>query len=295
MRLLIIALLTCQLAAAPSYVKRGYIVGETLYEEVGAEVVYHDDVEDWRDRVDAAGGSVSTATLEALDTFADAIETAGIRDKFYRLNVFAGDDLTTALVPFYVGPVTGGTEYGYSYDQNNGPFGSGDWAEDSGLTGDGSLKYLNTNLSAHDITTDGKEGHLGWHSPTWGSGSGYRMGAWSTGDRFGLNSVSGSPTIFWSESRTHSYSGSSLAVGQRTLADEVELYVAGSLEEARSSQDPTGIDDASIYLFARNESGTADDHTADTSYGYTIGLPMSETNNSDLASAWLALQAALGR
>jgi hypothetical protein len=34
MRLLLITLLTCQLAAAPSYVKRGYIVGETLYERV---------------------------------------------------------------------------------------------------------------------------------------------------------------------------------------------------------------------------------------------------------------------
>jgi hypothetical protein len=293
MRLLLIALLTCQLAAAPSYVKRGYVVGETLYEEVGAEVVYHDDVEDWRDRVDTAGGSVSTSTLEALDAFADAIETAGIRDKFYRLNVFAGDDLTTALVPFYVGPVTGGTEYGYQYDQNNGPFGSGDWAESSGLTGDGVAKYLDTGLPLNALDT--RHG-FGVELMSEGGASSHLMGSWGSTSttRCNFEVSAGSILHRLGGGTVGSTFGAGFWYGQREADFEKYLYKDGVSVAGPGSSSLT-LHANTWLVFATNFDGTANSFAAETLGGYVIADDMTAVQVGNLGTAWTTLQTALSR
>lgn len=96
------------------------------------------DAVDWRDRVTANGGSVSTSTFQAVSKFCNDIDRAGIRDRFYRLNLLCGTDLNAALVPLYRGPSLTGTQYGNTTDTNNGPFVSGDYVEtgaSGGLTG----------------------------------------------------------------------------------------------------------------------------------------------------------------
>jgi hypothetical protein len=65
------------------------------------------DAQDWIDRVYANGGTVSTSTANAVSTFCDAIDAAGIRDRFYRMGIFAGSNLNAALVPLYRGPKRG--------------------------------------------------------------------------------------------------------------------------------------------------------------------------------------------
>ena len=59
------------------------------------------EAQDWINRVYANGGTVSATTANAVNTFCEDINAAGIRDKFYRLNLFAGDNLSAALVPLY--------------------------------------------------------------------------------------------------------------------------------------------------------------------------------------------------
>ena len=72
---------------------------------LGAEIVsLHPEAVAWRDAVVDNGGSVSGATLAAVSDFCNAIDAAGIRDRFYRLNLFAGTGLNAALVPLYRGP-----------------------------------------------------------------------------------------------------------------------------------------------------------------------------------------------
>jgi hypothetical protein len=96
------------------------------------------DAQDWINRVYANGGTVSASTASAVNTFCNAIDTAGIRDRFYRLNLFAGTGLNACLVPLYRGPSRTGTQYGNTTDTNNGPFVSGDYVEtgaSGGLTG----------------------------------------------------------------------------------------------------------------------------------------------------------------
>ena len=105
----------------------------------------HPEAASWRTRVVANGGSVSATTMQAVDRFCRSIDSAGIRDRFYRMGIFAGSNLNAALVPLYRGPSLGGTQYGDATDTNNN-FVAGDYAESNGLKGNGSTKYLATGL-----------------------------------------------------------------------------------------------------------------------------------------------------
>jgi hypothetical protein len=63
----------------------------------------HPDAASWAARVVANGGTVGTS-LAAVSKFCSAIASAGIRDHFYRLNLFCGSNLNAALVPLYLTP-----------------------------------------------------------------------------------------------------------------------------------------------------------------------------------------------
>ena len=109
----------------------------------------HLEAEVWVGRVIGSGGSVSTSTAQAVSDFCTAIDAAGIRDRFYRLNLFCGSNLTAALVPLYRGPSLTGTQYGNATDTNNN-FVSGDYVEtgtSGGLTRASGSKTLSTGLT----------------------------------------------------------------------------------------------------------------------------------------------------
>ena len=114
----------------------------------------HPEAASWRTRVVANGGSVSAATMQAVDRFCRSIDGAGIRDRFYRLNLFCGGNLNAVLVPLYRGPSRTGAQFGNTTDTNNGPFVSGDYSESSGLKGNGSSKYLETGVAMTFLGTN---------------------------------------------------------------------------------------------------------------------------------------------
>lgn len=113
----------------------------------------HPEAAAWAARVVANGGTVGTS-LSAVSKFCAAIASAGIRDRFYRLNLFCGTGLNAALVPLYRGPSLGGTQYGNTTDTNvSSLFVTGDYDEASGLKGNGSTKALRTGLLPSDVST----------------------------------------------------------------------------------------------------------------------------------------------
>ena len=117
----------------------------------------HPEAADWANRVRTNGGSVSGTTLSAVDRFVKAIHTAGIRDRFYRLNLFAGNsdgDLAAVRTPLFRGQSLAGTQFGNTTDTNFN-FVQTDYAEtgaSGGLLGDGSSRYLNTGLNVNSLT-----------------------------------------------------------------------------------------------------------------------------------------------
>ena len=66
-----------------------------------APQVSNADAQDWINRVYANGGSVTSSTASAVDTFCNAVQQAGLRPLMYRANLFAGTGLNAALVPIY--------------------------------------------------------------------------------------------------------------------------------------------------------------------------------------------------
>jgi hypothetical protein len=114
----------------------------------------HPDVQLWIYNVQLNGGSVSAGTISALNTFCNSIDNAGLRSKFYRLNLFCGDNLAAALVPLYVSAHWLAPAYGFNKEVNYN-FVSGDYSEtgsNAGLTSSGAdpvqqnvgTKYLDT-------------------------------------------------------------------------------------------------------------------------------------------------------
>jgi hypothetical protein len=120
------------------------------------------DALDWMTRVYSNGGSVSPATATAVNTFCNAIDAAGIRDRFFRLNVFAGNSdgaLAAVRTPLYLGPAAGDVQYGALIDDNVN-FVQSDYSPTTGLTGSTtSGKYLKTGLPASTFT--GNNLHMG--------------------------------------------------------------------------------------------------------------------------------------
>lgn len=115
----------------------------------------HPDVTSWLNTISLVGGSASATTISALNTFCNSIDAAGLRNKFYRLNLFCGNNLTSCLVPLYVNTVWNLPVLGFSIDTNNN-FVSGDYNETGatgGLIGNGTTKYLNTGFLGNSLST----------------------------------------------------------------------------------------------------------------------------------------------
>lgn len=66
-----------------------------------APQVSNADAQNWIDRVYANAGTVSQSTAQAVNAFCNAVDAAGLREKFLRLNLFCGSNLNAALVPLY--------------------------------------------------------------------------------------------------------------------------------------------------------------------------------------------------
>lgn len=122
----------------------------------------HREAVDWATRVATAGGTVNLRTINAVDRFCRDIEAAGIRGKFYRLNLMCGD-FTAALVPLYRNTSFAGSVLGNTTDTNNN-FVSGDYSETGtstgGLKSNGSSKWLSTGVNPVTISASSSDFHL---------------------------------------------------------------------------------------------------------------------------------------
>ena len=95
------------------------------------------------DAVNKNGGSITSASISAIDSFVKGLKLDGLWDLFDMLWPCAGDNLSAALVCLKAQPGTSAVL------TNVGPFVASDYSPTGGLTGDGSTKRLvsNVNLS----------------------------------------------------------------------------------------------------------------------------------------------------
>ena len=275
----------------------------------------HPEAGSWAARVVANGGTVSGTTLSAVDKFCKAIASAGIRDRFYRLNLFCGTGLNAALVPLYRGPSLGGTQYGGTTDTNVGPFFSGDYAEtgaSGGLVGNGSSKYLDTGLQQQTIGVTGHLSVFARHATYSADAGPYRMigtlatsptnqyfymdtrinaatyGAGRTGFVFGY----GSDT---SANQAATLTGGQLMTVNRSSSTDLRCYLNDSLFASVATSVTAANVAANMYVFAENRGGSALTFSNMTFGAYSMGLSMNATQISAYYAAMSAFQAALSR
>lgn len=262
----------------------------------------HPEASDWAARVVTNGGSVSASTLAAVSTFCYAIDNAGIRDRFYRLNLFCGTGLSACLVPLYRGQSFAGTQYGNTTDTNTN-FISTNYTESGssgGLTSDTNGQFLNTG-SAPSGWPAVATGHMSyWRTAGSRTGSftyipigaqndtAYRMDERSSG-QFG----------FWG---SYSAAGNAVAnaAGQRivsrTGSTSLTLYSNGSsVATSSASASPSSVT-ASVRIFDANNNGSAaGSYFLGTLRGYSFGASLTGAQALAYYNAANTFHTAIGR
>lgn len=272
----------------------------------------HPEAAAWASRVVANGGSVGT-TLSAVDKFCKSIASAGIRDRFYRLNLCCGGTsgttagLNACLTPLYRGPSLGGTQYGGTTDTNVGPFVSGDYSESSGLDGDGVGKYVNTGLSPDGMGVPSTVHLAVFKGPgTWTTAREF-IGARDANDFYQMQMrfpASTTPSISIllggiasSISEAAISTSASFLLATRTSSSGLFLFENGIKIATGGTSATTPSDCSSNYLvFNRSSSGVAQSSPWEhTIRGYSIGIGMTDSQVQTYNTAMQAFQTALTR
>jgi hypothetical protein len=248
-----------------------------------------------------------------VDKFCKAIASAGIRDRFYRLNLFCGTGLNAALVPLYRGPSLGGTQFGNTTDTNGGGlFVSANYSETTGLTAPAAVGiYLDTGFTTTSVPASVyQQMHMsGWHGPIPALVTDpFLVGVFST-ERYGLQTSIRTASLAYETGRsgktqtvvaTSGVQGarpSTFLLTQRTSATSLQLYRNGSLEVTNTTS-ITGIGTIAFtfYVFSYNNAGTrAGDQPGMPLRHYSIGGDMTEPQVLAFYNALAAFNTAMGR
>lgn len=276
-----------------------------------APTVANADAQDWINRVYQNGGSVSSATAQAVNQFCVDLENApggSIRDRFYRLNLFCGS-FQGAFVPLFRGPSLGGTQYGGTTDSNLGSpafLDVTDYQErgaSGGLKGNGSTKYLNTGFNVDLISA--ANSHMSAGLVTAESASGFKslMGAnisLNTWELYARRSAgSGIAAACFGSATTESHRfgndvvAATLAAGH-IIASYPAMYRNGTAAGTTASSNGT-VGSVAVSVFAQNSGGTVGSHTDARLSSYSLGLGMTASQAAAFSTAHAAFNAALGR
>ncbi len=268
----------------------------------------HPEAAAWRTAVVAEGGSVSASTMKAVSKFCADIDKAGIRDRFYRVNLFCGNSeasLVAPRVPLYRGPSRTGTQYGNTIDTNVS-FVQGDYAEtgaSGGITG-AAGKRLRTGFKPTELPDAVADSHIAAfvfaHTPT-------AANHWMIGTRepTGVtmlmrtsNASSGQWAVNAGTAITHTYGGqhpAALYLASRRTTTDLEAYENSTSRGTNSSTSSVTPFDGENWVFSVNNSGAVPGIFAFRMGGYSFGLGMTSQQVSDYSAAWAAFNTALSR
>jgi hypothetical protein len=256
--------------------------------------------------VRANGGSVSGSTLTAVSRFCASIAAAGIRDRFYRLNLFCGTadaSLIAVRTPLYRGQSLGGTQFGNTLDTNIN-FAITDYAEtgaNGGLKGDGSTRYLNTGLShnvlpqndthaaVYEITRATATFRTSLGARTTSTTGFLNLGTWSSTANYSWLCFEGSSFLNIASSAGGFY------VGVVNGAIDSAFYRNGGSKASNAIATTRTPGPQNVFVFALNDGGNMSVPTDARLAGYSLGLKMTDAQVAAYNTAMQAFQAALSR
>ncbi len=275
-------------------IKAGYsnsAVGSAAY------VIGDADASAWAAAVAGAGGTYSAGTLDAVNAFCVAAKANSYWTKLNRINLMCGDQLTAALVPLKVGA-------GSATDTNVN-FVSGDYTEATGLTGNGSSKYLNTGMLATALTlNDSSQGVYNRSSTAASGGASIGSDDATESFRFFAPLTDGkgySDQYNGANGRVVSASALSTPYGflvsSRTASNSHVLYRNGTsiVSSATSTSLGTLPTGRNIYVCARNANGTPANYISQPLAAYFIGAGLTQSDVTNFNADMQAFQLALSR
>jgi hypothetical protein len=245
-----------------------------------------------------------------VDKFCKAIASAGVRDRFFRLNLFCGS-FQGAFVPLFRGPSLGGTQYGGATDTNlGGLFVSGDYNEtgaSGGLLGNVATgKALDTGLAANALPSFAT-GHLAAYKSA-GSVTGQQVliGARNptTTDLFRIAKNTGTNGTM--EGHWGTLNSVTAAVGSgndsarhvvisRTGNLLLKLYRDGVVSGTLTTSSAPSSIATNWTVFAEQGAGAIFQYFALRLQAYSIGASMDDAQVAAYNTAMLAFQTSLSR
>lgn len=269
----------------------------------------HPEAQVWRNAVIANGGSVSASTLKAVADFCKAIDAAGIRDKLYRVNLFAGTGLNACLVPLYRGPSRTGTQYGNTTDTNTN-FVSGDYVEtgaSGGLKGlRTSTKRLDTGLapaefsghnfhaSSYECATSDTSYDTSIGAWRGANTAGFSLGLADNTGLYDLSLISNAIRVTASPPDGHiigTQTGNRTGAIFRNGVSVSTSYVGG----ANTGSDWSLVTWAIAIFVAQSGAGSFSEYSSARLGGYSVGLSLNGTQVAAFYTAMQAFQTALTR
>lgn len=243
------------------------------------------DAQDWVHRVYANGGTVTPSTAAAVNTFCNAIDAAGIRSRFFRLNPYCGTlgssiQSSGVVVPLYRGIAagTGGNFLTRSTTRDGGSFSSAVWETIGSSpvpTKNGDVASPNGSPTATSVTYGATSGYsaLRWSSNYAGGWTANATGTFSVWARKPVTGGAASIRL-----TTNNAAGWNTGVSQKfALTTEWQrLSVTGNLS--------TGVD-----MFALIGTGDASGGI-DTDCIGTVELWRPQVEVGSTATAWQACQ-----
>jgi len=263
----------------------------------------HPEAAAWAARVVSNGGTVGPS-LAAVSKFCAAIASAGIRDRFLRLNLFCGSNLNAALVPLYRSASLGGSPLGNATDTNLGSpaFLDVDYSESSGLKGNGSSKYLDTGFNVDLVSASNS--HMSAGLVTAESANAFKslMGAnislntWELYARRDAGSGIAAACFGSATTEAHRFGNdvvaATLAAGH-IIASYPAMYRNGTAAGTTATANGT-VGAKAVTVFAQNSAGVGS-HTNARLSSYSLGLGMTASQAAAFSTAHAAFNAAMGR
>lgn len=277
----------------------------------------HHEAVDWARRVSANGGIISTTVIRAASDLCASADKDGWRSAIYRLNPFAGGNISGCLVPLFRGPTFGGTNFGNATDTSFN-FVSGDFIEtgsSGGLKGNAINKYLNPGIvlsnavlainSIHlgaiaiEMEIAGNRTLIGGQEPSgafrgavlWNSYAFLAGGPWRRFEVSGSTQGTGTGSSYRPVSVTSSHLIGSLSGTSSVLTENGSVVASETL--ASPPGEFSNANATSLFVFSRgsgNQFGTAA-----RLRGYHFGTALSLAQSADLVNAFARFNAALGR
>lgn len=266
---------------------------------------WHPEAIDWATRASANGGTISTTVLRAVSDFCAAIDSNSLRDRFARLNIFSGGNLSGALVPLYNSFSFGGTLIANVTDTNVN-FVSGDFAQtgaSAGLTSNGT-KYLSTGAAIVSQLSVG-DAHLSVSSPSLdgpanlnlmgASGNGFNniAGLQRSGSGTYRAFINGTPTN--TATTTTGFTAGQL-IASSVATNDLKMFQNGTQNGSTITATRSGSLTAnSMFVFSFNANGAPSNGVAARLQSYSIGRGLTAAQAAAFSSALAALNTALGR